>query len=111
MTDDPFLERLQKAADARKRIDKLMALAHKHPDTEEGKSALRKAGLLARKAGIEITGGVPLTKPPKYLNPGAMSAFAGAIKKTFPGKIDASDLEKPNYRTVDKEEDLDDDTY
>jgi hypothetical protein len=48
---------------------------------------------------------------PKRFNPGAFAAFGGAIKKQFPGQIDASDLVKPKNRTVDKEEDSNGDPW
>ena len=102
---DPFLERLQRAAKIRQRIDKLLAVAEKHPETPEGQSARRMAEELAAKHGIPLSGGVgPQTLKPR-INAGAFAAFGAAIKKQFPGQIDESDLKKPNYRVVDKDED------
>lgn len=95
MAEDPFLERLQKAADAHKRIAKLMALADKHPDTPEGQSAKRKANQLIEKWG----------KPSPALNVMAFGSVMGNIKRNFPGTIDDSDLVKPARRVVEKEDD------
>ena len=97
-TDDPFLQRLQRAADAHKRIAKLMALYEKHPDTEEGKSAKAKADQLIAKYG----------QPSAALKVASFGNLMSNIKSAFPGKIDDSDLAKSTHRVVSKEEDNDD---
>lgn len=100
---DPFGDKLREQQRIRGQIAKLRAIHDRHPETEEGKSALRKAVVLARKHKIEMEG-VPMAAPKRF-NPGVFAAFGGAIKKQFPGQIDASDLNKPKNRTVDKEDD------
>lgn len=109
--DDPFLQRLQAQSDARNRIAKLLALAHKHPDTPEGQSARRKATELASRHGIEMEG-ISIAKP-KKVDLRFMSGMAKAMAKAYPGKIDAGDLIDKNRRP---KRDLDegpgdDDTY
>lgn len=110
-TGDPFLDRLKRAAKVRQRIDKLMATAERHPETHEGQSARRMAEALAKKYEMPLSGGVGPQAVKPRLNPGAFAAFTGAIKKQFPGQIDASDLVKPKGRVVDKEEDDDNEPW
>lgn len=106
---DPFGDRLRHEARIRGQIAKLLAIYDRHPETEEGKSARRKAVDLSRKHKIELEG-VSMAAPKRF-NPGAFAAFGGAIKKQFPGQIDESDLAKPRNRTVDKEDDSNGDPW
>jgi hypothetical protein len=104
MVDDPYLERLRAANKSRSKIAKLRAVYDRHPDTPEGKSALRKA--LALEKQLDQTVEEPkLSKPqPNVPNDSYFGAFANAFKHRFPG-VDNEDYSK--YARKDDDEDSD----
>lgn len=78
--DRTFLERLRVA----EKVRKLLALANKHPDTPEGRSAREKAGLLMAKHNID-----PASLNPRQVSrsPDAFESFARNFRG-FSGRDD-----------------------
>lgn len=89
--DKKFLERMR----ASDKVRKLMATANRHPDTPEGKSALRVAGNLIAKYKLDAESLKPkpeVSKRPVH-TADPFATFGGAIKQNYRGK-DTTDYTK-----------------
>lgn len=98
----------EKTVRALDRVKKLLALADRHPDTEEGRSARRKALQLSEAHGLDMARvDLKIAQPKRVnrINPGMFDSFAATVKKQYPG-IDDEDYSQPKRRgTYGKEED------
>jgi hypothetical protein len=89
--DDAFRERLRVSD----KVRKLLAIAEKHPDTPEGKSAREKAGLLIAKYNLDAASLRPKIDAPKF---DYNSAVMKAMMAAFPGR-DTTDYTKYDPET------------
>jgi hypothetical protein len=92
-----FLERLRVAD----RVRKLLAIADKHPDSHEGKSAREKAGQLIAKHHLDSESLRPKHKVSQTYD--HTKAVMGAMMAAFPGK-DTEDYSKYDPETGKRRE-------